>query len=319
MRGVGSPGSRSLAPRGPYCGGCGDEPVKVSCHGSLERRGIHKAHWECWSQCNLACPFCFRTNGVPLGTEEAVLLLRALSTGALRAVVFAGGDPSLRRDLAELVGEALALGLGVQVQTNAQHVTDSFLEALLKCEYVGLSLDGPDAETHDGFRGKPGNFKQVMAFLCQLDRLDIPVSIRTVVADPNYRRVPEIARIVSLHSNVICWKLLEFTAVGHGFTNRKSYKLPIDVFESTVLRSRAGLGESVGLLEVLRNADKVGIYMMVSAGGLVYGATRTALMETGHHHYVGSLLSDHLDHLAERLPYSPGKRNERRVPGQIHA
>jgi MoaA/NifB/PqqE/SkfB family radical SAM enzyme len=261
----------------PYCGGCVDESVKVSCQGSLQRRGIEKAHWECWSQCNLACPFCFRTNGEPLGTKDAVLLLRALSTGAARAVVFAGGDPSLRRDLSELVSEALALGLGVQVQTNGQHVTRSFLSALLHCEYVGLSLDGPDAASHDGFRGKRGNFRQVMAFLCQLDRLGVPVSIRTVVGHPNYRSVPEIAPIIIRHSNVICWKLLEFTAVGNGLANRNRYSLPSQLFEETVVQSRARLGNSMELLEVLRNVDKVGIYMMVSSGGLVYGGDQDSV------------------------------------------
>jgi MoaA/NifB/PqqE/SkfB family radical SAM enzyme len=318
VRSASSRGSGDGTPHDAYCGGCGVEPVKVSCSGSLRRRGIDKAHWECWSECNLECPFCFRTDGEPLGTKDAVLLLRALSTGALRAVVFAGGDPSLRRDLADLVSEALALGLEVQVQTNGQHVTSSFLDTLLRCEYVGLSLDGPDPATHDRFRGKRGNFKQVMAFLGQLDRLDVPVSVRTVVGYPNYRTVPEIASIILQHSNVICWKLLEFTAVGNGFVNRGRYGLPSDVFERTVLQARARLEGSAGLLEVLRNVDKVGIYMMISAGGMVYGVTEAALTQTGHHRYVGSVLSDHLDHLAERLPYTGRDRPARsQIPAEI--
>jgi hypothetical protein len=44
--------------------------------------------------------------------------------------VFAGGDPSLRGDVPEVVAEALALGLAVQVQTNAQHVSRPFLGVL---------------------------------------------------------------------------------------------------------------------------------------------------------------------------------------------
>lgn len=297
----------------PYCGGCGEDSVSAICRGSLQRQGIQKAHWECWSECNLSCPFCFRTNGQLLDTEDVVRLLRALSTGAIRAVVFAGGDPSLRPDLPEVAAEALMLGLAVQIQTNAQHVTRSFLSALRNCEYVGLSLDGPDAPTHDGFRGKPGNFRHVISLLDQLDRLGVPVSVRTVVGKANHRAVPQMARLVASYSNVICWKLLEFTAVGSGFVNRDRYALPSDAFERTVLASREGLGGSDQLLDVLRNVDKVGIYMMISSQGLVYGTTETALARTGRHQYIGSVLSDHLGYLAQRIPFSSHRRIDRRL------
>jgi molybdenum cofactor biosynthesis enzyme MoaA len=304
----------SLAPRSAYCGGCGEEAVSAACRGSLRRHGIHKAHWECWSQCNLACPFCFRTDGRPLDTPQAVLLLRALVTGSARAIVFAGGDPSLRRDLAELVAEALALGLAVQVQTNGQYVSRSFLAALCRCEYVGLSLDGPDAATHDGFRGKPGNFRQVVKLLGQLEDNGIPVSVRTVVGHANHQAIPDMSRLVASYSNVICWKLLEFTAVGNGFVNQDRYALSADTFETTVRAARQRLGGAAKVLEVLRNAEKVGLYMMVSAQGAVYGISETALTRSGHHQYIGSVLSEHLASLAQRLPFAAGRRVDRMAP-----
>jgi molybdenum cofactor biosynthesis enzyme MoaA len=312
------PSGSGLAPWPPYCGGCGEGTVNNTCQGSLLRQGIRKAHWECWSECNLACPFCFRTSSRPLDTRQAVLMLRALATGAARAIVFAGGDPSLRRDLAELVTESVALGLAVQVQTNGQHVSRSFLSALRGCEYVGLSIDGPDAATHDGFRNKSGNFKQVVKLLGQLEALGIPVSVRTVVAHANHQTVPEMSQLIVSYSNVICWKLLEFTAVGNGFVNQDNYALSSDEFERTVLTARQRLGASAAVLEVLRNTEKVGIYMMISAEGVVYGITKTALMRTGQHHYVGSMLSEHLVHLSERLPFSAQRRADRRVPVSLH-
>ena len=300
-----------------YCGGCGEKSIIPSCRDSLQRHGIKKAHWECWSECNLPCGFCFRTNGQALDTERAVLLLRALSTGAVRAVVFAGGDPSLRRDLAEVVGEALTLGLAVQVQTNAHHVTRSFLNVLSHCEYVGLSIDGPDALTHDAFRGRRGNFQHVMALLGQLDDLGVPVSVRTVVSRDNYLVIPEIARLVTSHSNIVCWKLLEFTAVGKGFLNRRRYEIRSDKFEHTIQAAGEKLGGKQRILEALRNVDKVGIYMMISPQGFVYGTTETTLMETGYHRYVGSILSDHLGDLAARIPFS-SLRDERRILADAH-
>jgi hypothetical protein len=46
-----------------FCGGCQEAPIIEECNNSLGRRGLKKAHWECWSECNLDCPFCFRTRG----------------------------------------------------------------------------------------------------------------------------------------------------------------------------------------------------------------------------------------------------------------
>lgn len=300
----------------PYCGGCDHSLLLSSCRGSLRRHGINKAHWECWSECNLPCAFCYRTSGQPLDTESAVSLVRALSTGEVRAIVFAGGDPSLRGDLADVVAEALALGLAVQVQTNAQHVTRSFLDVLGRCEYVGLSIDGPDAGTHDSFRGTQGNFRHVVALLGQLDALGVPVSVRTVVSRRNYRVVPEIAGLVVSHENVICWKLLEFTAIGRGLENRDQYKIPDGIFEHTVNAAEEKLGNARSLLEVLRNVDKIGIYMMISPQGFVYGTTESALMDVGHHRYIGSILSDHLGELARDIPFS-SRRTDRKVLSSV--
>ncbi len=286
-----------------------------SCQGSLRRHGITKAHWECWSECNLPCPFCYRTTGQPLDTRSAVSLVHALYTGDVRAIVFAGGDPSLRSDLADVVNEAVALGLAVQVQTNAQHVTRSFLAVLGRCEYVGLSIDGPDADSHDNFRGARGNFRQVVALLDRLELLGIPVSVRTVVSRRNYSVVPNIAPLVVSHQNVICWKLLEFTPIGRGRVNRDEHAIPSAIFEHTVRVTEEKLGSSYRLLEVLRNLDKIGIYMMISPQGSVYGTTEVA-MDVGHHRYIGSMLSDHLGELAERIPFS-SQRTDRRIPADV--
>jgi hypothetical protein len=75
------------------------------------------------------------------------------------------------------------------------------------------------------------------------------------------------------------------------------------------------LGSSRGLLEVLRNLDKIGIYMMISPQGSVYGTTEVA-MDVGHHRYIGSMLSDHLGELAGRIPFL-SQRTDRRIPADV--
>ena len=110
----------------------------------------------------------------------------AVRTGGAHGIVFAGGDPSIRPDICSLFEFARSIGLLVEVHTNAQCIRAEFLELLREADLVGLSLDGPDAETHDGFRGKPGNFDKVLTVLHQLSESGTPIVVRTVVAKPQF-------------------------------------------------------------------------------------------------------------------------------------
>jgi MoaA/NifB/PqqE/SkfB family radical SAM enzyme len=299
-----------------FCGGCQETLIDEKCNGSLRRRGLQKAHWECWSECNLACPFCFRTRGRPLETDNAILLLRALRTGGLRTVVFAGGDPSIRSDLLTVAREGRALGLAIHIQTNAHHVNSRFMSALKLSEHVGLSLDGPDSRSHDAFRQKQGNFRRVLSLLNELERLGIPVSVRTVISALNYRQVPELGDLLSSYSNLVHWTLLEFTPIGEGYVNRNMYLMSTRNFEQTIEAARNRFAPEK--LDVFRNSEKVGTYMMISPDGMVYGTTEAALTKTGWHQYVGSVLSDHLSDLSAKLPIS-STRHGRRYDWQLES
>jgi len=217
-----------------FCGGCDSSPVRAECRGSLERLGAYKVHWECWSECNLSCQFCYRTRGVPLETPDAKRLLAAVAVAGAETIVFAGGDPSLRRDIGHLLRRARALGLTTEVQTNAHHAPADVRQALIEADSVGLSLDGPTAEVHDPFRSKRGNFARVFDVLDVLERAGVPVPVRTVVAQPSFRQLAEIGELLLPYGNVAFWHLLEFSAVGTGYHNRHLYELERGLFDEVV-------------------------------------------------------------------------------------
>jgi len=77
-------------------------------------------------------------------------------------MVFTGGDPLERPDLFDLLRYSVNLGLRTTVTPSATPLLT--LEALEKFKDVGvariaISLDGPDAQSHDGFRRVPGSSK----------------------------------------------------------------------------------------------------------------------------------------------------------------
>jgi MoaA/NifB/PqqE/SkfB family radical SAM enzyme len=287
------------------CGGCG-EHVTSRCRASLARAGLLKIHWECWSACNLRCPFCFRTTGEPIVTAAAERLIRIAATSGVEALVFAGGDPLLRPDLRHLAGLARQLGLGVEIHTNAHAIRPESWEALLISERVCLSLDGPTAKTHDQMRRRKHNFDRVLTLLARLAEANVPVSIRTLVSLANYAEVPDIAPIIANFPNVLTWTLQEFTAVNQGWVNRDYYLLPSQVFEHVVTESKrryAGSAKVYGF----RTIEKVGAYMMVSPDAMVYGTTEEALFYVGRHRYIGCLLGLHLADLVDLLPIDVGQ------------
>jgi len=285
----------------PFCPGCWPLPAAERCQDSFSRLGVLKAHWECWSECNLPCSFCYRTRGVPLDTEKAKKLLQALATAGISQVVFAGGDPSIRPDIVDLISHARGLNLRVEVQTNAHYTSAAFLEALEQVDMVGLSLDGPDALTHDTFRGTRGNFDRVISLMRFLNEKGVLLVIRTLVGKSNLESIPRIAPLLADLPSVVRWSLLEFTPIGEGLVNRVAYDVTASLFESVVSKVSHTFPRPVSL-DIFRSDAKVGAYALITPSGDLYGTTDQPIGT--YFPIVGSFTKDHLATLADKLPFS---------------
>lgn len=127
-----------------------------------ERRPI--VVWNITRTCNLKCVHCYtdseaKTYPDELTTEEGKRLLDDLAAFKVPAVLFSGGEPTVRKDFFELAEYAVSKGLRLVLSTNGTQITPPFAERLKKTgfTYVGISLDGL-REVHDAFRQHPGCF-----------------------------------------------------------------------------------------------------------------------------------------------------------------
>lgn len=126
-------------------------------------------------RCNARCPFCFyererdAEGGAPeLSLDEVRRVARSM--GPLLWVLFSGGEPFLREDLAEIGGsfhDANAAGF-LTFPTNGllpETIADTTEAILARCPrsvvVVKLSLDGLGAD-HDALRRTPGGFEKVL-------------------------------------------------------------------------------------------------------------------------------------------------------------
>jgi MoaA/NifB/PqqE/SkfB family radical SAM enzyme len=62
---------------------------------------------------------------------------------------------------------------------------------------MAISLDGPDAPSHDDFRGIPGTFDRAMLALYHAKKIGLETQFQTTVTRRNLTRLPEMARIAA--------------------------------------------------------------------------------------------------------------------------
>lgn len=86
--------------------------------------------------------------------------------GRADTVVLTGGEPTIRRDLVDIVRHARSLGYRILVQSNGRRFSDpSFVDALVAASDMTfcIALHGPTAEVHDAVTRRGGAFEETVA------------------------------------------------------------------------------------------------------------------------------------------------------------
>jgi radical SAM protein len=159
--------------------------------------------WEVTQACDLACVHCRasaqseRSEG-ELSTEQGYRLLDEIRSFGNPLMVFTGGDPLKRPDLYELIRYSVKIGLRTNVTPSATPLLTA--EAIEGFQAAGIarmaiSLDGPDAATHDEFRGIPGTFDRAMFALRHARDIGLDTQLQTTVTRRNMGRLAEVAEI----------------------------------------------------------------------------------------------------------------------------
>jgi radical SAM protein len=159
--------------------------------------------WEVTQACDLACVHCRASaqserNPAELSTEQGYRLLDEIRSFGEPLMVFTGGDPLKRPDLYDLIRYSVKIGLRTNVTPSATPLLTA--EAIEGFQAAGItrmaiSLDGPDAATHDEFRGIPGTFDRAMFALRHARDIGLDTQLQTTVTRRNMARLAEVAEI----------------------------------------------------------------------------------------------------------------------------
>ena len=116
-------------------------------------------------------------------------------------IIWTGGEPMLRPDILQLVSRASELGIRSVMAPCGMLVTEERLRELKSAGVMAcsFSLDGPDAASHDAFRGVPGAYDNVTRAMEIAKSIGMPFQVNTTVSTLNVNRLGEIhAKAVAL-------------------------------------------------------------------------------------------------------------------------
>ncbi|GHT41043.1 radical SAM/SPASM domain-containing protein [Bacteroidia bacterium] len=184
--------------------------------------------WECTLRCNLHCLHCGSdctqeaTPDMPLADFLNVLDGIAPHVNCHKTmIVLTGGEPLMRKDLAQCGQEFHRRGFPWGMVTNGYALTPTRFAELLRAGLgsITVSFDGPTADAHDWLRGKNGSWeraKDAIAMVASTKGL-----VYDVVTCVNKRTINELATIKELliSLGVTHWRLFSIFPKGRAADN----------------------------------------------------------------------------------------------------
>lgn len=179
------------------------------------------AIWETTRACDLRCTHC-RAMAMPnpaageLSTGDAFDLVTQLCELDPGVLVLTGGDPLKRHDLCALIAAMVTQGLEVAITPSVTPLLTP--DAIGRLGDAGisrfaLSLDGPDAATHDALRSVPGSFAATLAAIDAVRSTGLPLQINTSLTRHTLGKLTATAALVAGLAPVL-WSVFLVVPVG---------------------------------------------------------------------------------------------------------
>jgi radical SAM protein with 4Fe4S-binding SPASM domain len=193
--------------------------------------------WEVTKGCNLRCVHCRATatelaSPSDLPTAQCLNIIDQIAAFANPILILSGGEPLYRPDIFQLAQYATDKGLRVALATNGTLVTKEVAQKIVDCgvKRVSISLDGSNADTHDGFRGIPGSFDAAIYGFRNLKELGMPVQVNMTIAKHNAVELPKVLEMVR-HLGADALHTFLLVPVGCGVDIAESQMVAPDEYE----------------------------------------------------------------------------------------
>jgi radical SAM protein len=264
--------------------------------------------WESTIACGLLCKHCKASaKKMPdpdeLSKEEGFDLIDQITEFGKPYPILriTGGNALMRKDIFELIRYGKEKGLTVTIAPSTTPLLNKKNIEKLKqarTDTVALSIDGPNAQVHDSFRGVKGTFDMLIKATETMKKVDLPFRLLTTVTKFNVHNLPEIF-FLSKKLGAIGWYLYMLIPTGRA---TKEYQItPMeheDVFNFIYDVMRSGL-MNVNAIAGAEPYRRVAVMRRLVEKGLL---EKEKLMQ-------GKLYR----HLASKLGFIKGKPYHRKI------
>lgn len=189
---------------------------------------LRQLFWECTLRCNLRCRHCGSdctasalAPDMPFEDFQKVLLrIKEAYEPKEILIIFSGGEPLMRKDLADCGRRVQELGFPWGLVSNGYLMNPKRALELLKAgmRTATISLDGLEEE-HDWMRGVPGSFARADEAIRYLSGVSfLGFDIVTCVTQKNIGQLQQIKEYL-ISAGVKAWRLFTVFPVGRGATD----------------------------------------------------------------------------------------------------
>jgi pyrroloquinoline quinone biosynthesis protein E len=148
-------------------------------------------------RCPLQCPYCanpvaLHRTGAELDTADWRRVLQEAAALGVLQLHFSGGEPTVRKDLPELVGLAAGLGLYSNLITSGVLLDQSSLDRLARAglDHVQVSFQDTDPESADWIGGFGGGHARKLVAARAVVQAGLALTLNFVVHRHNVERIP---------------------------------------------------------------------------------------------------------------------------------
>jgi radical SAM protein with 4Fe4S-binding SPASM domain len=195
-------------------------------------------------RCNNACRFCYAFSPYresnEMATAEVKKVIDIIADDAKApSLSFTGGEPTLREDLFELIAYGREKGLRVNLITNGRRCSSKeFVQMLVDAglNSAQVSIEGPDAATHDYIVGVPGAFEQTVEGIKNLRETDIYTHCNSTICRPNLDHLEEMVDFFADELNLSYFSMNMVIYTGTAAKLREELQVTYSEIAETVKR-----------------------------------------------------------------------------------
>jgi heme b synthase len=178
--------------------------------------------WELTKRCNLACKHCrAEAEDIDYSGELSLEQIRSVIDDIVKVskpiLVLTGGEPLYRGDIFDIAAYARSKDLRIALATNGTLIDEEIAGKIRDAgiSRVSISIDGNNAETHDGFRGIPGSFDAAIRGARLLKKAGVEFQFNTTVTKRNVDEIEDILQF-AIKEDAAALHLFMLVPVGCG-------------------------------------------------------------------------------------------------------